>query len=159
MKDIEIKNEYGKFKFRVSAVILKDNSILLEKAKKYDGYCFPGGHVELGETTVEALNRELKEELNITMKKANLLCVQENIYKSKDGLSIQEINYFYKVNTDALITDEAYEVKELDKGEEKKHIFEWVNIDNLKDLCVQPISVRDVLITKSKKKVLLTDYR
>lgn len=159
MKDIEIKNEFGKFKFRVSAVIIKDNHILLEKAKKYDGYCFPGGHVELGETSVEALKRELNEELNIKFKKANLLCVQENIYKNKDGSPIQEINYFYKVNTNATFSENPLKITELDKGEEKNHIFEWVNLEYLKDLCIQPLSVRDILINKSKKKVLLTDYR
>lgn len=159
MKDIEIKNEFGKFKFRVSAVIIIDNHILLEKAKKYDGYCFPGGHVELGETSVEALKRELKEELNIKSKKANLLCVQENIYKNKDGSPIQEINYFYKVNTNATFSENPLKITELDKSEEKNHIFEWVNLECLKDLCIQPLSVRDILINKSKKKVLLTDYR
>lgn len=159
MKDIEIKNEYGKFKFRVSSVIIKDNHILLEKAKKYDGYCFPGGHVELGETTKEAITRELKEELNITVTKLDLLCVQENIYKNKDNYSIQEINYFYKVKTPVKVKNDAYEVKEIDKGLEKTHIFEWVKLDMLDSLCVQPLSVRDLLITNSKKKVLLTDYR
>lgn len=159
MKDIEIKNEFGKFKFRVSAVIIKDNHILLEKAKKYDGYCFPGGHVELGETSIEALKRELEEELNIKSNKARLLCVQENIYKNKDGSPIQEINYFYKVDTNIILKDNSLEIIELDKGEEKKHIFEWVNLECMKDLCIQPLSVRDILINKSKKKVLLTDYR
>lgn len=159
MKDIEIKNEFGKFKFRVSAVIIKDNCVLLEKAKKYEGYCFPGGHVELGETSLEALVRECKEELQIIVKKANLLCALENIYHAKDGASVQELNYFYKIKTDTKITKPVFEVLEIDKNIEKKHLFEWVQLSSLKDVCLQPIVIRDLLISKKNKKVLLTDNR
>lgn len=119
MKDIEINNEYGKFKFRVSAIIIKDKYILLERAKKYDGYCFPGGHVELGETTIQAITRECQEELNIIVKNVSLLCVLENIYLTKEGNSVQELNYFYKVATDVKIKTKIFEVLELDKGTEK----------------------------------------
>ena len=159
MKDIEIKNEYGKFKFRVSVVIIKDGFILLEKAKKYDGYCFPGGHVELGETTLESVVRECQEELQINVKKATLLSVLENIYFSKNSFTVQELNYFYKVNADITIDDKLFEVFEIDKGIEKKHVFEWVFLENLKDICLQPLAIRDLLMDKKVKKVLLVDNR
>lgn len=159
MKDIEIKNEFGKFKFRVSAIILKDNFILLEKAKKYDGYCFPGGHVELGETSLESISRECQEELQIKVKKAILLCALENIYHANDGTSVQELNYFYKVKTDVKIVQEKFDVVEIDKGREKIHTFEWVSLIDLERKCVQPIVIRDMLINKKSKKTLLTDNR
>lgn len=159
MKDIEINNEYGKFKFRVSAIIIKNNYILLEKAKKYDGYCFPGGHVELGETTIQAITRECHEELNIAVKNASLLCSLENIYLTKDGNSVQELNYFYKVKTDVKIKTKTFEVLEIDKGTEKKHIFEWIDLENLNNVCLQPLVIRDQLINKKSKKVILIDNR
>ena len=43
------------FRPSVYAVIIKDNRIFL--SKQWDGYDFPGGGIELGETSEEALIR------------------------------------------------------------------------------------------------------
>jgi mutator protein MutT len=55
----------------VNAVLLRHGTVLLAKRslqrKAYPGlWSFPGGHVEKGETLVEALIRELQEEIGIT---------------------------------------------------------------------------------------------
>ena len=42
MRDIDIKCDDGNFKLRTSAIIIKNNKILLQKSKCRDGYCFPG---------------------------------------------------------------------------------------------------------------------
>lgn len=58
----------------VAAIIIYDNQILCmqrDKAKyEYISYKyeFPGGKIEMGETKPEALMRELKEEMNISVK-------------------------------------------------------------------------------------------
>ena len=56
----------------VKAVILKKNSeVLISKRKKYllQGglWEFPGGKVETGESSIDALTRELREELAISV--------------------------------------------------------------------------------------------
>lgn len=62
----------------VVGIILKNNKFLVEKRKfneKIDPgiVCLPGGHVESNETKEEALKREMKEELNIDVKKLKFL--------------------------------------------------------------------------------------
>lgn len=56
----------------VAAVILSRGTILLHRRKKGDAlegtWEFPGGKVEEGETPVEALTREIKEELGIEIR-------------------------------------------------------------------------------------------
>jgi mutator protein MutT len=66
----------------VGAVIIKDNKILLEK-RKYDPgkgkWSVPGGVVDLGETTEEAVTREVKEETNLDVENPQLVDVVCNI--------------------------------------------------------------------------------
>lgn len=50
----------------VGLIIYKDNKILLQKRTDNGEWGIHGGAIELGETYLETLNRELKEEINIT---------------------------------------------------------------------------------------------
>jgi 8-oxo-dGTP diphosphatase len=68
-----------------AAVLLKaDGSFLLAQrpaGKPYAGYWeFPGGKVDAGESVAAALNRELEEELGITVKQAYPWLVQQFVY-------------------------------------------------------------------------------
>lgn len=52
----------------VRAIILKDKRVLLVTGHDADFYWTPGGGVEDGETIVQTLHREIKEELGVTIK-------------------------------------------------------------------------------------------
>lgn len=70
MKKVKCHDIYGnitevdvdELKFRPSAygILIEDGKVLL--SSQYDGYDFPGGGVEVGETIEEALTREYFEE-------------------------------------------------------------------------------------------------
>lgn len=158
MKDIDIKNEYGKFKLRVSAVVIKDNYVLLEKAKKYFSYIFPGGHVELGETTIEALYRETKEELNCNINNFKLICALENIYPV-ENITAQEINYFYELDTDMKLKDLEFQLEEIDKGIKKTHDYEWVLVSEIEKYEVYPKILKSLIKNKKYNQVVLCDER
>ena len=60
----------------VAALIIKDNKIFVTQRGygEFKGFWeFPGGKIEEGETKEEALIREIKEELDTTIKVANLV--------------------------------------------------------------------------------------
>lgn len=65
---------------RVGAVIINDHKILLlfrrRQGKEY--FVFPGGGVEDGESSEEALRREIKEELNLDYAEAEKFFEFEN---------------------------------------------------------------------------------
>ncbi|MFM1869524.1 MAG: hypothetical protein RLY99_268 [Pseudomonadota bacterium] len=68
----------------VGVLINPDQSILLgqrPEGKAYAGYWeFPGGKIEVGETLLQALRRELQEEINVSINDANEFLVIEHDY-------------------------------------------------------------------------------
>ena len=66
----------------VGALILnKDGKLLLVRSYKwFDRLTIPGGHIELGETMVEAVKREAKEEVGLDVEVADFILTQEAIF-------------------------------------------------------------------------------
>ncbi|MFD1771053.1 NUDIX hydrolase [Sphingobacterium suaedae] len=53
-------------------LVIKENKILLAFSKNKQAWYLPGGKLNEGETSEEALIREIKEELGVTLKKTAL---------------------------------------------------------------------------------------
>lgn len=54
--------------YKAAAVIIRDRRLLVTRTKGKDAFVAPGGKLEGGETPLQALQRELKEELQITIR-------------------------------------------------------------------------------------------
>ena len=69
----------------VGALIVdKEGKILLVKSHKwFDKFTLPGGHIELGETMVEAVKREVNEEVGLDVQVGHMLLMQEAIFASE----------------------------------------------------------------------------
>ena len=90
----------------VRIIIQDKGKILICKkiGKDYRGkdyYFFPGGHVEFGESAKEALDRELKEELGLKIKKCSFVGGSEHLF-TEDGEKHHEINLAFDVKADKL---------------------------------------------------------
>lgn len=57
---------------KIAYIYIKDNKILSTLSKGKDTYYIPGGKREHNETDVETLLREIKEELNVNIKKETI---------------------------------------------------------------------------------------
>jgi len=62
-------------------IVNQQGKILLAKSHKwFDKYTLPGGHIEVGESMVDAVRREVKEEVGLDVEVVEMLLVQEAIF-------------------------------------------------------------------------------
>ena len=103
--------------------LLQDgNKILLQNRVKEDwkGYTFPGGHVEAGESFVDAVIREMKEETGLTIRNPHLVGIKQ--FPIENG---RDIVMLFKS------TDFSGELASSEEGE-----MEWIDIDKLDEVNV-----------------------
>lgn len=151
-KEVRFKNENYNYYNRSAGVVEKDGKFLIMKEDNSQYYHIPGGHVEIGEDSLNAIHREIKEELNYTIKNASLFCIQENFYE-KSGESYHGIEFYYKVETEENATTTDRKTIEIDRGKEKHLFIRWVSIDELKEIDLRPTTIKDLII-KNKLNVL-----
>lgn len=101
-KDGEEKKKKPKIRSSVKAVIIRDGKILLQRcrfASEAICYLFPGGGQKFEETKVDALRREVMEEVGAEIRVGRLVWVREYIqkhheFKLEDGNCHQIEHYF-----------------------------------------------------------------
>ena len=64
-KDFVFRQDDFIFSYRVAGILIHDNKILLQRPKEDAGYSIPGGYVNYGETSAQALVREFFEEIKL----------------------------------------------------------------------------------------------
>ncbi|MBX5321427.1 MAG: NUDIX hydrolase [Candidatus Bathyarchaeota archaeon] len=112
----------------VGAIIVCNGKILLEKRKGEPGkgkWSVPGGLVELGETTENAVIREVKEETGLEVANPQLIDVMDNIVYDENGevkYHFVIIDYFLRLKGgEAKAADDAEELKWIPLGEVEKY--------------------------------------
>lgn len=114
----------------VNVYILNNNKVLLSRRANtgwMDGHlCAPGGHVEKGETPVQAIVREIEEELGVVVDKNDLdfLCVAVRNTKPTEYVAYEFV-----------IKDKEYKFTNVEK--EKCSELVWVELDNLPDSIIE----------------------
>lgn len=135
----------------VRAIIIDNDELLLIKRIKQDitYYVFPGGGVEEGESLFEALDREIQEEINITISNPERI-YQENTETSTNHFFICE----YKSGEFGISNGPEYtSVEYQNKGQ---YIPVRIPIDDLSNYNIVPHLIRDLLITDLKNTLRTT---
>lgn len=143
-KNIVIKDEEYKFNFRVAAVFIDQDKVLLQSSER-DSYLFlPGGRVQYNETTTEALQREILEEMGIRIKDSEmtLIHVAENFF-THDDKKFHELLFIYRIHNKEISKKE--EIRVLDKTDVTN---KWYPITALKKMDVRPSMIVNSIQTK-----------
>jgi len=85
----------------VGLIALKDNKILLAFSKNKKAWYLPGGKIDANETAVQALRREVKEELNMDVDpdKLKFYChISVEAYGEKEQLMMEQDCFLYEID-------------------------------------------------------------
>ena len=112
----------------VRAIIIKFGKIGMIYSKRYEFYCFPGGRVEKGESKIEALIRETKEEAGLTIKPESIkdFGIITEIRKDlfEDGI-YERHDIYYNCDVEDILTEPQLTKQEVEAGYE----FGFISID------------------------------
>lgn len=129
-KDLTLQTPHGMFNHRVGAFVVCGNEILMQKSSF--GFYFPvGGRIQFGENSVDALKREIKEELNIEVEDFEFAVYAENFFHER-GQDFHEVSPYYRISLEEKFTPPTQDVNG------KPLVFEWLKIKELPQLNVMP---------------------
>lgn len=123
--------------YKVALAVFKDKKMLQVRSKKHPEVFFTlGGKIETGESELECLKREVKEEIDCDIDEAsiNFLTEFEDVAHSKGGDLVNIKMYEGKLIGTPKPTSEIAEIGYFDSNSDKKHlstiaqrtIFPWL---------------------------------
>ena len=135
-KDMTVPCADGLINLRVGAIILKDGKFLMVGNDREDYLYSVGGRIQFGETSEQAVIREVEEETGVHMEIDRLGFVSEVYFYSDapahPGKTVYEISFLYymKVPEDFSPVSEDFL-----EGESTEHL-RWVSADD--DITLYP---------------------
>lgn len=147
---MDISLEIGEYmlNYRVSALIKKDNQILVHHGIEKDHYTLPGGRVQAGESSIDALRREIKEEMGFETEYMRPVSLIENFFEMNNK-NYHEllITHELKLKDIELYKQNKYDaIEEIKKG---KLEFLWMDIEKLNEKTLLPKGL-NTIITENK---------
>lgn len=156
--DIQFKINDIIFNCRAVAIIIYDNKILFQKRKQDEFWALPGGKIRVGETTKEAITRELKEELGlVNFNVSDVATVSEYFFEfGKD--KYHQFIFEHKVSvldSEWIFKDETFTGIE----EQENLLFKWFELNELETEPIKPDFLKEQLENLSSKEVQFITYK
>lgn len=143
-KTYQVDTDQLTFRPAVYGVIVKDGKILM--SKQWDGYDFPGGGIELGEPTEQALVREVKEETGIDVRMGSILHSEHSFFKLPyKGNFVHSIHMYYECEViGGELSTEFFDEQEKQYADKP----EWVNLSEIKNVKIYSSGDVDKVLEK-----------
>lgn len=140
-------NKCNWFRYRVGAIIIENDCVLLATNEKCDYYYSVGGGVHLGELATDAVIREVKEETGVDYEIERLAFVHENFFNDNNisELKCHEISLYFLMKSRG--SQELHSDSYCMCG---KEYMKWIKISDLRNHKVFPKFFADKLPYISK---------
>ncbi len=134
---VHLETDTAIFNLRVVAIFTDGDHALIHRSANDDFWTPPGGRAELGESTREALAREMREELQVEVEVGRLLWVVEYFF-DWHRRTFHEVAFYYKTSLPPAAGISP--TTPLFYGDEEglQLIFRWVRLDELEGLRLYP---------------------
>lgn len=149
--DVTFQTEVGRFNYRVAGILIHQNQLLVMTDERSPYYYLPGGRVGMNEISTQAIEREIKEELEIDVDVNQLLWIVENLFiEEQSHTKFHEIGLYYLLqlkNHELLKRGQEFIMNE--RGY-KKLTFKWIPLEQVKDLKLYPLFVKGKIMNLPK---------
>lgn len=98
-------------------VVLKDGKLLLAFSKNKKAWYLPGGKIDAGETALQAIIREIKEELNVALNSKKLILykhITAAAYGEHNNIQMEQDCFMYNLTEKITPANEIGEVRYFD---------------------------------------------
>lgn len=148
------------FRYRAAAIIVEEGYTLFAGNEKDDYYYSIGGGVHVGETSEDAVIREVFEETGVHYEIDHLAVIHENFFNestgfSEAGLDCHEISFYYlmKPRGTRELASDSY-------TQGVKESMHWIKIEDLDKYKAFPTFLKDYLSSEhSGIEHIVTDER
>lgn len=121
----EVEAEKLQFRPSVYGLIFNEDKTKILLSKQWDGYDYPGGGIKKGERILEALKREVHEEVGVKINGGKLVACEDDFYLSKKDKILHSILLYYVIDK---FTGEP-NINNIDKTEtDYIHGSEWIDV-------------------------------
>lgn len=153
--DCTFTTDQGTFNYRVGAIILDENRLLMAHDRRRDQYYTVGGRVHLHETSEDAMIREIYEETGVKAEIDRLGFIHENFFKVK-GTSYHEISLMFYIKPFDYSLIDPEKIKCDGDTEE----LCWLDLNHLPQCALYPEFFRTELFDPSKeiKHIITREY-
>lgn len=132
------------FRYRAAAIIVEDDCVLFAANESVDYYYSIGGGVHMGESSEEAVKREVFEETGIDYEVDYLAVIHENFFvgaSDLEGVNCHEICFYYmmKAKGDKNLKSNSFT---MDGIKESMH---WIPINELEKYKAYPTFMKEYL--------------
>ena len=144
-----------KFNYRAGLLITKNNKVLVECNPDYNFVTIPGGRVKTKESSIDALIRELEEEMHITISKEEVRfkSVIENFFEL-DNKDYHELFFLYKLNVQD--KDDRF-MEDMINYDSEKSYYKWVDKDKLDEVNLLPKPIRNISTNDEFESIIVKD--
>ena len=133
-----------RFRYRAAAIIVEDNCVLFAGNEVDNYYYSIGGGVHLGETSEEAVKREVFEETGVEYEVDHLAVIHENFFVGSSdlkGVDCHEIAFYYMMKPKG---NKNLNSQRITMGGLKESMH-WIPIDELEKYNAYPLFMKEYL--------------
>lgn len=127
--------------FRTVGVLIKNNKLFVQRDTDGFEYALPGGHVKIGESSIDSLIREYKEETGADIKCNRLLWVEESSWEWNNKQT-NTIAFYYSIelcNNSSIVDTEEF----ISQKDNCNVLLGWMPLEKLSEITIYPSFIKE----------------